>query len=155
MGKKTFKIDSNDKIPNRFWGIFYSDNISNYFDFYKSEQIIDLKVNLNFEIEEKEIDKLKTWDCLPVNRSNIFLINSKVQQFFTEFCPTIVEFITPNTFQIGNDNLDLDYKLLHVLSDLNEALIYRGSDIGTLIASDSFVKEIKKRNIKGFSFRER
>ena len=146
-----YRINNNENIPNKFWGLFKSDNDSDYLLFFESNPILNLKFKIDFEIETTEIDKLLKWDCLPINRGQGILMNRKAREILLKEAPNCLEFIKPLSFNIKGIEYELDYAAIHILTDSEHDLVYR-IRLGNLGITPKLINVFKQNKIKGLSF---
>lgn len=147
-----YRININNNIPQKFWGLFNSENDSDYLLFFNSKPITDLDVIMKFEISQDKVKKLILWDCLPINSGQGILMNQRTQDILMNLCPNNVEFIKPSSFVINDDfRIELDYKMLHLLTDADTNPIYR-IGLGNIGISPHLIDIFKKSKIKGIVY---
>lgn len=146
-----YRINSNTNIPNRFWGLFKSDKDSDYLLFFDSNPILNLRFEIEFEIETTEIDKLLKWDCLPMNRGQGILMNRKAREILLKKAPNCFEFIKPSSLSIKGIGYELDYEAIHLLTNSENDLIYR-IRLGNLGINPKLINILKQNRIKGLTF---
>lgn len=134
-----------DNYPYKYYGEFISQNDCDYLMFIEGKKIhniIDYKIVYNIS----KSDNLYKWDILATNRT-IYLINERVKELIKALGVNNVEYLPANAFTITGSIID-GYYILNILDGKD---IYR-NDETQIIYSEHFVREFKKRKLKGLTF---
>ena len=145
-----YSVSTANNYPNKSYGKFSSVNGS-IVDYLVFEEIapITLDIRIDFTNFKLIADR---WDCIPIDKVYIYLLNNKVVKFLERYCEGTFELV-PTKIYSNNCLVDTDHKLLHITNhSKKESLFFDENNLRSIWVDEKFVKNYKKEKLKGWTF---
>ena len=140
-----YLISTNSNFPNGEYGKFSCQKDELDYLLFRDIEPIDLTIRLDFNNFEVIAEK---WDCIPINKVHIYLLNSKAMTLLEEYYTGEFEWIKADIYS-DNNLIDTNHKLLHIMNHSKKDTIFFDKGIWV---SEAFTKEFKKKKLRGWIF---